>query len=126
MELKKLFMFTAVLTLTFGIGFLLLPGTMSAPYGFRLDEAGLHVARSLGAAYLGLAALAWLARDVPDCEARRAIILCFLVINATGFFAVLPGKLSGVTNTLGWSTPLIHLLLVVGFGYFAFLKPDGR
>jgi hypothetical protein len=124
--LKNLFTATAVLTLIFALGFLLVPRATSAPYGYGLDEAGVHVARSLGAAYLGLAALAWLARNTPDSEARRAIVLCFLIINAIGVFAALPGKLSGVTNALGWSTPLIHILLVLGFGYFAFFGPDGR
>lgn len=124
--LKNLFVFTAVLTLVFALGFLLFPGATSAPYGFDLDEAGVHVARSLGAAYLGLAALAWFAREAPRTDVRRTIVLCFFIINVTGLFAVLPGKLAGVTNFIGWSTPLIHLLLALGFGYFAFLKPNSR
>ncbi len=33
-------------------------------------------------------------------------------------------QVAGVFNALGWSTVAVYLFLVVGYGYFRFLKPE--
>jgi hypothetical protein len=67
--------------------------------------------------------LAWFARNTPDSETRRAIVLAMLVEHALGLIVALWGQLSGVVNALGWSTVGIYLLLTAGYGYFLLAKP---
>jgi apolipoprotein N-acyltransferase len=88
------------------------------PYGLPLDEVGVYTARFVGAAYLGLAAIVWLVRDAAASEARRAVIVGFLVVNTVTFLVSLSGILFGPANALSWTTVLVTLLLALGFGYF--------
>jgi hypothetical protein len=76
-----------------------------------------------GAALLAFAVLTWTAKDAPDSDARRAILLAMFVGDCVGFVVSLRGQLGSVMNALGWSTVVIYLLLALGFGYFSFAKP---
>lgn len=73
MTLRNLFTPTAAISLTFGLAFTLAPAVAYIPYGLPLDEVGVYTARFVGAAYLGLAAIAWLVRDPAASEVRRAV-----------------------------------------------------
>jgi len=125
MTLKLLFTLTAVVGAVFGLGFFLLPGSVLALYGVAADAAPVNLARLLGAAYLGYAALSWLVRDAPDSPARRGIVLALFIAFAVGLVASVLGQLAGAVNALGWSTVVIFALFTVGFGYFQFMKPGG-
>ena len=70
---------------------------------------------------LSFAVLTWVARNAPDSETRRAILLALFVGDSVGFVIALIGQLGGEVNVLGWSTVAIYLLLAVGFGYFRFV-----
>jgi len=82
-----------------------------------------YVAQLFGAALLAFAVLTWTARNAPDSDTRRAILLAMVVGDGIGFIVSLIGQLGGVMNALGWSTVVIYLLLAVGFGYFCFAQP---
>ena len=125
MKLRNLFIVNAVISLVFGVASVLAPALLLSLYGITLSPAGIVVTRLLGAAFLGICVLTWLARDAPDSEARRAIVLGLFVENAIGFIVALLGQLAGVPNVLGWSIVVIYLLLALGYGYFQFLKPSG-
>jgi hypothetical protein len=124
MNMKNLFMATAVVGAFFGLLFLLVPAATMDFYGVTLDEAGEWLGRLLGAAFLGFAAVAWLARDAEASRARRAIEVGYFAGFAIGFVVDLLGQLSGVFNGLGWVTVIIYLLFAAGYGYFAFMKPE--
>jgi hypothetical protein len=64
---------SAVASLTLGGLGLMIPGTLAAALGMALDPASIAVARLACAAYLGYAVLDWMARDVTDAPAWRAI-----------------------------------------------------
>jgi hypothetical protein len=53
-----------------------------------------------GAWLIGIGLLAWLARDVADSQARRAIVLAFLICNSIGFHMALLAQLGAVLNAL--------------------------
>jgi predicted permease len=63
----------AVASLVFGGLGLIAPQTLAASLGMALDPVGSVAARLACAAYVGYAVLAWMARDVTDGAAWRAI-----------------------------------------------------
>jgi hypothetical protein len=82
----------------------------------------LFIVRYLGATFIGLAVLAWLARNARPSEARAAIVLALFTTTALGFVVALYDKFAGVGNALVWSSVVIYLLLAIGFGYFSFMR----
>ena len=123
MKLRNLFIVNAVISFVFGIATVLVPTMLLSLYGITLSEAGIVVTRLYGAALLSHCLLTWLARDVPHSEARRAIVPALFVSDIIGFIVGLLGQLAGVANPLGWSVPVIYVLLALGYGYFQFVKP---
>ncbi|MEE9217379.1 MAG: hypothetical protein V3U32_08090 [Anaerolineales bacterium] len=123
MKLSTVFTATAIVSLLFGLGFVLAPAATLAPYGLTTDEAGIQVARFFGAALLGYAAITWFARNTEESSARRALVLGLFLGFGIGFVVSLVNQLSGLQNALGWSTVAIYLLFALGYGYFQFAKP---
>ena len=123
MKLSALMVINAIVAVVFGLGFVLVPGQVVSLYGITADAPIQYVGQLFGAALLAFAALTWTARNVPDSEARRAILLALFIGDAFGFIVALIGQLGGVVTALGWSTVVIYLLLAIGFGYFRFAGP---
>jgi hypothetical protein len=124
MKLSTLFTVNTIVAGIFGLTFMLMPETSLSLYGITLSPGGVVVARLFGAALFGYAVLSWFARNAGESEARQAILLAMVVGDALGFILALIAQLSGVVNSLGWSTVVIYLLLALGFGYFQFMKPS--
>ncbi len=125
MKLSALMIVNSIVAVVFGLGFVLVPGQVTSLYSPEVGPTLNYVAQLFGAALLAFAVLTWVARNVPDSEARRAILLALFVGDGVGFVVALIGQIGGVMNALGWSTVVIYLLLAVGFGYFRFLaKPE--
>ncbi|MBE0591883.1 MAG: hypothetical protein IH616_05725 [Gemmatimonadales bacterium] len=120
MKLSALMIVNAIVAAVFGIGFVIAPGYVVSLYSSEGGAMLDLMCKLFGAALVGFAALSWLARNAPDSEARRAIVLAFLVADLVGCVVALLAQLDGVVNALGWSTVAIYLLLAIGFGYFAF------
>lgn len=118
MKFNHLLIIAAVITLVFGLGFVLLPEQLLSLYGITLTAAGIFIARLFGAALIGYAVLNWLIKDTEDAGARRAIAITGSMHAAIGFVVFLIAQLGGVLNALGWFNVAIYLLLALGFGYF--------
>lgn len=125
MKLKTLFIINAVISLLFGLSFVLGPETLMSYYDITLTTGGIVIARLFGAALIGYAVLSWFAKAAGDSEARQAIVLSLFIGDTVGFIVALIAQLTGAVNTLGWSTVIIYLLLALGFAYFHFMKPKG-
>ena len=124
MKLNALFTITAVLSVLFGLGFVLMPATLLSYYGVTtMPEAGLFNSRLLGTAFLSFAIISWLVRNSSGSSELNAIVLAFAVGDIIGFVISLVYQLQGIANALGWSTVAIYLLLGLGFGYFVWKKP---
>ena len=115
----------AIVAAVFGVAFILVPAGLMSAYGITLDAAGQWVGRYLGSAFIGVAVLTWLARDVEKGEALRAILLGDFILSATGLVVGTLDAIYGPGNALLWSTVVIYLFLTVGFGYFQFVKSEG-
>ena len=126
MTLRNLFLVAAVVTLFFGVTLTFFPAITFAPYKMILDDVGIYTARFVGATYLGFSAIAWLAKDAGPSQARRAIIVGFLVMEVVSFFVSLNGVLFGPASWPSLTTVLITLLLAAGFAYFLLKEPRSK
>jgi hypothetical protein len=122
MKLGVLLTVNAVVSMAFGLAFVLVPAEVLAFYSVTLTPGTAVVARLFGSALVGYGVVAWLARTAAHSEALRAIVTGYFVGSAVGCVVALHGVLSGASNALGWSTLAIYGLFAVGFGFFHFGK----
>ena len=124
MKLSYLLIFNAVVALIYGICFVLVPATVSSIYGMTPNPGISLTGQFFGVALIGIGLVTWLARNVVDSTAQRAIILGLLISDVVGVIVAVLGTLSGVMNAVGWSAVGIYLLLALGYAYFQFIKPS--
>ncbi|MDF1519431.1 MAG: hypothetical protein RQ728_04990 [Brevefilum sp.] len=118
MKLRKiLIIIMAIMSLVWGIGFILIPKFFWSLYGIALDSQGVYMSRQLGTLFFMLGLILWLAKGDPGSIALRAIVVGLFVGNTLGFILSLIGQLSVEISPLGWVGVLSYLLLALGFGY---------
>lgn len=120
MNVRIFLIISAVIAFIFGLGFLLMPGPLTAIYNIRLDAAGQYVGQLFGAAILSLGIINFSLRNSRDLN---GILLGNFVGGVLAFFVSFVGMLNGTggVNALGWLTVVIYLFLAVGFGYYRFV-----
>src|SRR5687767_2436109 len=123
MRLSTLLLIAGLLGILFGLAFLLAPAATLAPYGASTDAAGILMTRFFGAALLQLGLVLYLVRNVAEPAAQRAIVTGSFLGSAAGLLVALMGQLSGLINSLGWTTVLIYGLLMIGYASFMFARP---
>jgi hypothetical protein len=126
MRLKTLFIFNAFATILFGIGSVLAPHPLVDLFGSTLNPAGALMMQYGGAWLIGIGLLAWFARNSADSDARRAIVLAFLICYSIAFIVALLAQLNNVLNVFGWGTVALNLILAAGYGYFHFSRSATR
>ncbi len=117
MSFRALLISKAAVCLVFGLLLLLVPVGLLSALGAELGAAGTFTAREYGAALMGALMLMWVARDVRDAVARRAVLLYLLVYDAIGVGITVAAVAAGVLNGLGWGIVLVYLYFAVGAGY---------
>ena len=95
---------------------------MLSIYGVTQGPGEILMARYYGVALIAIGLVFWLARDVTDARARRAIILGLLISDFIGVIVSVQGTLSGVMSAVGWSAVGIYVLLGLGVAYL-FMRP---
>ena len=101
----------------------LVPGLLYGFYGFDLGTDGLILGRVVGAAIIGMGIINYLAREgEASSTAIKAILTGNLVYHFIDLFIVTPPTISGEVNAFTWSFVGLHLVLVIGFGYFLLRK----
>ena len=123
MKRSTIMAIASIVALVFGIAFLVVPAWLMSTYGVTLEAAGQWVGRYFGSALVGIAAVTWLARNAPESEGVRAVVIGDLVVSFTGLVVAVLDVLFGVGNALLWLNVVIYLLLTLGFGYLQFGKP---
>jgi hypothetical protein len=123
MNMKTLMIVNAIITIVFGVAFVLVPGQLASLYGISADEPTKYIGQLFGAALIGLAVLTWTARNAGASDARKSIVLALFIADGIGFIIALIAQLGNVVNQLGWLTVVIYLVLAVWWGYFQFSKP---
>ena len=118
MTIKTYFAIFAVLSILFGIGFVLAPGQVLSNYGVENSPAIALMSRLFGGTLLAMAVILWSARDFHDEIALRAVLIGIGISDAVNFVVAVLATSSGTINALGWTTVLIYLCGAVGAGYF--------
>jgi hypothetical protein len=118
MTLKTFFAIFALLSVLFGIGFVLAPGQVLANYGVENSPAIAVMSRLFGGTLLAMAVILWLARDFRDETAVRAVLIALGSSSVVNFVVSIIATMSGTINALGWTTVLIYLCGAAGSGYF--------
>ena len=118
MTQKNYFSIFAVLSVLFGIGFVLAPDQVLINYGIESSPAVAVMSRLFGGTLLAMAVILWSARDFHDQAAVRAVLIGSGVSDVVNLVVALLAVTSGTVNALGWSTVLIYLCGALGAGYF--------
>ena len=122
MELRKFLTIKALISIIFGLLFLLFPAFSMAMFGVSLDAVGVVMTRYFGVGMLGIGLICSFYRG-KDFRALSDLLLALFITDTLGFIVALSAQLSGLLNFLGWLVVLIWLLLAVGLGYFRFSRP---
>ena len=118
MTIKTYFAIFAVLSVLFGIGFVLAPAAVLGNYGVESSPAIALMSRLFGGTLLAMAVIFWSAREFRDESALRAVLIGTALSDAVNFVIAFAATSSGTINALGWTTVLIYLGGAVGAGYF--------
>lgn len=121
MVLSTFLIIKAIISLVFGIGFVIVPAGVMSMYGVPLEAAGSLVGQFAGATLIGIGLICWFARKT-DKQALQGITQSLFIGDSIGFVVALIAQLSGTMNALGWLVVAIWLFLALGLGYFRFLK----
>lgn len=124
MKLNTLLVINAIIAVVFGLAFVLAPTATGTLYGVAPDPVSKYLAQLLGAAFIGVVVVTWMARKAAASDALRAIVLAYFISNSIAFIVALIAQLAGVVNALGWFSVAIYLLLALGYAYFQFVKPS--
>ena len=116
MNLKNLFIISALAASLLGLGLILAPvPLMTARTGQPPDILTAHVARQFGIAMLAIGVISWMARNASDSAARNSI-----VIGLTLAYVLLPIEtvisiIRGSESAEGFVLVAVFGLLAVGF-----------
>lgn len=124
MNVRTYFAVFAILSLLFGIGFVLAPGAVLANYGITTTPAVAVMTRLFGGTLFALAIIQWHARNLGS-GSRRAVLMGVGVASAVNCIVAVAGTTAGTINALGWSTVAIYLASALGAGYF-WMNPDKK
>ena len=120
MKLSYVFIFNTIAALGYGVGLLIIPGTVLTWHGISADSSTILMARYFAVALFGIGLVTWLARDSDESNARDALTIGLPISYIIGFGLSLQATLTGQMSALGWLPVVVYLLLIVGFGYFRF------
>lgn len=115
MRLPTLLLIAALLSLGFGLSFLLVPTVALPLYGVDPAPATALMSRFFGAALFQWGVALLLVREVREPDTRRGLVLAGVAGSAAGLAVALMGQLTGLVNAMGWSTVAIYGLLMVAF-----------
>ena len=119
MNTRNLLIVSAVVTLGYGVGLLLIPNIIGPTYGFGTSPGEILLGRFIGVAFLTIGLINWYSKDA-GYAALRPVILGNFLGDAVGFIVSLMGTLGGVMTSVGWVSVALYLILSLGFAYFQF------
>lgn len=114
MNFKTVASAASIVTLLFGLAFILAPLATLAMYGSQSADPVLTVtARYFGATLVGFAALAWGLRGMENHDAQRVTAKLVAVTSLIGAGVSLQAVLAGTLNAMAWSSVAIYLVFTV-------------
>ena len=124
MKLRFLFIAHAVISLVFGIVAILFPTQFIGAYGGKIDDVGIVLTRIIGGMLIGYSAVSWFVRNAPASETRRGVVMGYMISFAVLTVVYIVGALGPAGTSQDWFNVVLALLFTLGYGYYAFLKPN--
>jgi hypothetical protein len=119
MKISTFAIILAILTAFYGLGLLTIPVKFMSTYAVTLDSAGVLIARILGTVLASNSILYWLCRNVPASEKIwRYILLGNIFYNGVSTPIAATAVLNGITNSTGWTTVVLQVLVLAVCVYF--------
>ena len=122
MNSKMVLTTTAVLIGIFGLGWLIVPDVMGNYWRIDPGDNLNYMGRRYGAFMLGLVVALWLARNAPNTQARRALMIGALFTLALTTVISLYGAIGLALNA--WPAVIVEFVLAMGFVWVLFIKPE--
>ena len=127
MSYKFLFVFNALISVTAGLVFLLVPDMGLEYFQTEGRAPELFLARFFGMALLVLGLVMWFAKDIPDESAQKNLGISMLIGSLVGTVLSILGMSGidgfGVLRVNGWIPLVVFVLGVLSYGFMLFLKP---
>lgn len=123
---KNVTLFESVLSMLFGLGFVLMPEDVLDMYDVTLSPNGYHVTKLFGAAFILIALVLWFIKDMEKSDLQKNLSISFIVGNGLGAILTLLNILDDDTeaNGLEWLNIILYGILAVAFGYLVFIDTD--
>ena len=118
MSVKLYFTIASVVAVLYGLGFVLIPGSMVALYGGPMEPHVTLNVQFFGSALLALGVISWLAKDFREWDAVRGVLIGIVVTDIVGGLLSIWATITGVLNAFGWSSVIVYILLLLGALYF--------
>lgn len=119
MKISTFAIILAILGAFYGIALLAIPVKFMATYAIVLDSGGALIARLLGALLAGNSITYWLCRNVPASDRVWQHILTGTVFyNIVGVAITASAMLNGISNSIGWTTVAVQLLVAASCLYY--------
>lgn len=122
MNSKHILTATAILIGIFGAGWLIVPDTMADYWRIAPGDNVNYMGHRYAAFMLGLVVAMWLARNAPNTQARRALMIGTLFALALTTAISLYGALALALNA--WPAVIVEFALVIGFVWVLFIRPE--
>ncbi|OLS19310.1 MAG: hypothetical protein HeimC2_41830 [Candidatus Heimdallarchaeota archaeon LC_2] len=115
---------TSIISLLFGLGFVLSPKEVLDIYDVPLSEEGYHVTKLFGAAFILIGLVLWFVKDLEPSDLRRNLSISFTVGNGLGAILTIINILDDDTDANGmeWLNVFLYGIIAAGFAYFAFME----
>jgi len=123
MDTKLYLTIAAIVAIIYGLGFFLIPGYLVLHYGQPPEAHVVLNIRFFGSLLLALGVIQWLARDVKDWTALRAILIGLVVGDVVGGVTNVWATNEGLLNSLAWSSTIVYILLTLGALYCLYNGP---
>jgi len=120
--MQALFLVTFIVELLFALGFIIAPGTLFGTFGVTPDAFGIALARMVGSALLAFCTLVWYARAKDSTDLKTAAVRSMFVYWLLSSIFLIITQLSGLFNSMGWSTIVMHLGFLIWTGGYALKK----
>jgi hypothetical protein len=119
MKLSTFAIITTVLAAAFGLAFIFMPARVGTFYGVSQDTTGLWVSRYFGGALLFIAMIYWSYSHVsPAAKSWPKLLIFSIIYDLIQLILTTMALLSGVGNSMGWSTVVLYAVLALGCVYF--------
>jgi hypothetical protein len=116
MNLKNLFIISALVASLLGLGLILAPvPLMTARTGHIPDILTAHVARQFGIAMLAIGIISWMVRNASESDARNAIVVGFALVYVLLPIETIISIMRGSESAEGFVLVAVFGLLAVGF-----------